>query len=64
MVNQDSGKLTMAPSMVSTVASRRAALSIFIILSFKIRLYTYLLKLTLTWKNEYRICETQLQPLC
>jgi len=29
MVSQDKGKLTMAPSMVSTVASFRAALSIF-----------------------------------
>ena len=64
MVSQERGKLTMAPSMVSTAASRSAALSIFIILSFKIRLYTYMLRLTLTWKNEYRICETQLQPLC
>ena len=29
MVSHDKGKLTMAPSMVSTVASLRAALSIF-----------------------------------
>jgi hypothetical protein len=29
MVSQDKGKLTMAPSMVSTVASFKAALSIF-----------------------------------
>ena len=60
MVSQERGKLNNAPSRVSATDSLNASLLIFIIGSFIKPLYTFMLSLTLTWKNEYRICVTEL----